>query len=78
MISTTPATQFHNADEWHKLNQGVMDLVKQEILPRYEKVSAERKADGSLLTEVDTKTQKATATSAIFKKWQTQIKQLNQ
>ena len=50
---------FTQDDQWQKLKQGITKLAKQEILARFNKVSAEVKADGSLLTEADTQMQNA-------------------
>ncbi|PLA73731.1 inositol monophosphatase [Hydrogenovibrio sp. SC-1] len=51
---------FADSKHWQTLKQGIIQLAKQEVLSRFEKISAERKADGSLLTEADTEMQKAT------------------
>ncbi len=51
---------FLNEDEWQKLQQGIADLAKIEVLARFERVVAEEKQDGSLLTEADTEMQKQT------------------
>lgn len=48
---------FQQAAEWEKLTQGVIELAKQEILPRFKKTAVEIKPDGSLLTEADTQMQ---------------------
>lgn len=53
---------FEQESEWQKLTQGIVQLAKQEVLSRFEKVSAKTKADGTLLTEADTEMQKATQT----------------
>lgn len=53
---------FTQAEHWQALKQGMIQLAKQEILPRFENIEAHRKADGSLLTEADTEMQKATQT----------------
>jgi len=42
---------------WAQLQQGIIELAKQEVLSRFEKVGFETKADGSLLTEADTQMQ---------------------
>lgn len=42
---------------WERLQQGIINLAKQEVLSRFEKVGFETKADGSLLTEADTQMQ---------------------
>lgn len=51
---------FTQSEHWQTLKQGIIKLAHQEVLPRFEKITAERKADGSLLTEADTEMQKAT------------------
>lgn len=51
---------FTQQTEWEKLKQGIILLAKQQVLSRFEKVVAETKADGSLLTEADTEMQRAT------------------
>lgn len=51
---------FIQTAEWEKLKQGIILLAKQQVLSRFEKVTAETKSDGSLLTEADTEMQKAT------------------
>lgn len=51
---------FSDASQWEKLKTGIINLAKQEILPRFEKISAEVKKDGSLLTEADLEMQKKT------------------
>jgi myo-inositol-1(or 4)-monophosphatase len=48
---------FQQISEWEKLTQGIMQLAKQEILTRFEKVAVEIKSDGTLLTEADTQMQ---------------------
>ena len=48
---------FTNNTNWSQLKDGIIDLAKQEVLSRFEKVSFETKADGSLLTEADTQMQ---------------------
>ncbi len=53
-------TIFNDEAQWTRLKNGIINLAKQEILSRFEKVSAEIKADGSLLTEADTQMQIAT------------------
>lgn len=68
MNRTNPTAQFNNPTEWQALKQGIMDLANQEVLTRFEKVSAQTKADGSLLTEADTEMQKATA-AFLQKNW---------
>lgn len=45
---------------WQKLQDGIIALAKTEVLARFEKVSAEEKQDGSLLTEADTEMQRKT------------------
>jgi len=42
---------------WTNLQQGIVQLAKQEVLSRFEKVGFETKADGTLLTEADTQMQ---------------------
>lgn len=51
---------FSNETEWQKLLSGITEMAKTEVLARFEQVSAEEKADGSLLTEADTEMQKKT------------------
>lgn len=51
---------FTDETEWLKLKTGITRLAKQEILSRFEKVTAELKADGTLLTEADTEMQRLT------------------
>lgn len=48
---------FNNASEWQKLQQGIIELAKREVLSRFNKVAAEIKQDGSWLTEADTQMQ---------------------
>ena len=48
---------FNDVNEWQKLKTGIIELAKQEVLSRFNKVSAEIKQDGSLLTEADTQMQ---------------------
>jgi len=48
---------FLDNTQWQTLTQGIIQLAQQEIMPRFEKVSAEIKADGTLLTEADTQMQ---------------------
>ncbi|MBF6057208.1 MULTISPECIES: inositol monophosphatase family protein [Thiomicrorhabdus] len=48
---------FQENSAWTLLKQGVRSLAKQEVLSRFEVVSAEEKLDGSLLTEADTQMQ---------------------
>lgn len=48
---------FKNDETWARLQQGIIQLAKQEVLSRFEKVGFETKADGSLLTEADTQMQ---------------------
>ncbi len=55
-----PDFPFQDTSQWDALKNGITKLAKQEILPRFEKVVATLKADGSLLTEADTEMQKAT------------------
>ena len=50
---------FNQANEWQKLQNGIKQLAKEEVLSRFNKVSAEIKSDGSLLTEADTEMQAA-------------------
>mgnify|MGYP001024355176 CR=1 FL=1 len=57
---TKTATPFANQAEWKKLQDGIIAMAKQEVLARFEKVTAEEKQDGSLLTEADTEMQKKT------------------
>jgi len=54
MISNSP---FANDINWQKLQAGIAQLAKEEVLARFEKVSVETKQDGSLLTEADTQMQ---------------------
>lgn len=61
MTKTTPHP-FNDNTEWEKLLDGVAELAKQEVLSRFERVVAEEKQDGSLLTEADTEMQKQTQT----------------
>lgn len=51
---------FSNEGEWQKLLSGIREIAKVEVLARFEQVSAEEKADGSLLTEADTEMQNKT------------------
>ena len=51
---------FQTNEEWQKLQDGIIALAKKEVLSRFERVSAEEKQDGSLLTEADTEMQKKT------------------
>ena len=51
---------FVNESDWQLLLSGIRELAKVEVLARFEQVSAEEKADGSLLTEADTEMQKQT------------------
>ncbi len=48
---------FTDEQQWAKLKNGIIRLAKMEVLARFEQVSAEIKADGSLLTEADTQMQ---------------------
>lgn len=48
---------FTDEQQWAKLKNGIITLAKTEVLSRFEQVSAEIKADGSLLTEADTQMQ---------------------
>jgi myo-inositol-1(or 4)-monophosphatase len=48
---------FTDEQQWAKLKNGIIRLAKTEVLSRFEQVSAEIKADGSLLTEADTQMQ---------------------
>ncbi len=48
---------FTDEQQWTKLKNGIIRLAKTEVLSRFEQVSAEIKADGSLLTEADTQMQ---------------------
>lgn len=59
---------FTAAEEWQKLKNGIRQLAKQEILPRFEKVGFEEKQDGSLLTEADLEMQKVTQ-SFLHQNW---------
>ncbi len=59
-------TLFNNNTKWTRLKNGLVQLAKQEILSRFEKVGYELKEDGSLLTEADTQMQ--IATEAFLKK----------
>lgn len=51
---------FTSNEQWNALKNGIIKLAKQEILTRFEKISAEVKKDGSLLTEADIEMQKKT------------------
>lgn len=51
---------FTDSQHWQTLKQGLVQLAKQQVLSRFEQITVERKADGSLLTEADTEMQKAT------------------
>lgn len=51
---------FSDDAQWQKLQQGIIELAKTEVLARFEKVLAEEKQDGSLLTEADTEMQRKT------------------
>jgi myo-inositol-1(or 4)-monophosphatase len=44
-------------DAWQNLKAAIRQLAIEEILSRFEKVAAQEKADGSLLTEADTQMQ---------------------
>jgi myo-inositol-1(or 4)-monophosphatase len=55
------STIFEQHDHWQKLKDGIVSLAKQEVLRRFEHVTATRKADGSVLTEADTQMQIKTA-----------------
>lgn len=48
---------FTDNQQWSKLKNGIMTLAKTEVLSRFEKVLAQVKTDGSLLTEADTQMQ---------------------
>ena len=50
---------FSQDHQWLKLQDGIKQLAREEVLSRFNKVSAEVKADGSLLTEADTEMQLA-------------------
>lgn len=52
---------FNQPHVWNQLKQGIIQLAKTEVLDRFEKVSAQTKDDGSLLTEADTQMQIKTA-----------------
>jgi len=51
---------FQDNSEWQKLQSGIIELAKKEVLARFEQVTAQEKADGSLLTDADTEMQKKT------------------
>lgn len=53
-------TLFHDNQQWTLLKNGIVRLAKQEVLSRFQKVAAQVKSDGSLLTEADTEMQKTT------------------
>ncbi len=65
MTFNSPFTQ---ADHWLKLKKGIIQLAQTEVLARFEKVNAETKQDGSLLTEADTQMQIKTQ-SFLKKNW---------
>ena len=48
---------FQDEQQWQILQKGIIELAKKEVLARFEKVTAEEKQDGSLLTEADTEMQ---------------------
>ncbi|NPA71591.1 MAG: inositol monophosphatase [Gammaproteobacteria bacterium] len=48
---------FNKDAAWQTLKNGIIQLAKTEVLSRFERVSAEIKQDGSLLTEADTQMQ---------------------
>lgn len=56
----TASHPFTDNQAWEKLKQNIIRLAKEEILTRFEKISAEVKQDGSLLTEADLEMQKQT------------------
>lgn len=56
------AHPFTNEQTWQDLQNGIIKLAKQEVLARFEQVSAQEKQDGSLLTEADLEMQKQTQT----------------
>jgi len=60
--NTTISHPFQDNAEWQRLQSGIIDLAKTEVLARFEQVTAEEKSDGSLLTEADTEMQKKTQT----------------
>ncbi len=51
---------FNDDNQWQHLQNGIIQLAKQEVLSRFERVTAEEKQDGSLLTEADLEMQKKT------------------
>ncbi len=53
---------FENETEWQTLKQGLVQLAKQEVLSRFEHVTSQRKADGSVVTEADLQMQQKTQT----------------
>lgn len=57
----TDYTPFHTDADWQLLQDEFKRLAQQELLPRFQRVSATEKADGSLLTAADTAMQTATA-----------------
>ncbi|WP_024851279.1 inositol monophosphatase family protein [Hydrogenovibrio kuenenii] len=59
---------FTSPEQWEKLKTGIVQLAKQEILTRFEKITAEVKQDGSLLTEADIEMQKKTK-AFLFENW---------
>lgn len=50
---------FTDNQAWLNLKTGLVRIAQQEILPRFNQVGYELKADGSLLTEADTAMQQA-------------------
>lgn len=58
MTSKHASHPFAQELEWNKLKAGITELAKTEVLARFERVTAQEKSDGSLLTEADTEMQK--------------------
>lgn len=54
---SSPSHPFTQSLAWQQLKDGIIQLANREVLNRFEKVSAEAKDDGSLLTEADTQMQ---------------------
>ena len=52
---------FEDPIHWRRLKEGLIQLAKQEVQPRFEHVASKRKADGSVVTEADLQMQQKTA-----------------
>lgn len=62
MPNPNTLSPFADPAQWEALKRAVRSLAREEVLSRFEKVSATVKADGSLLTEADTRMQQACCT----------------